>query len=262
MAGGVVAGVHRADTSAPVIAWAAEQARLRALPLTLVHAWDAPLDLAVDVDSSPEYGVPTESRAEHGRAAAVLLAHDADLLVLGGHPAPHVKHATRLCLHRARCPVAVVPDTATAPTGRIVVGDDLNNPSLAALRWAADAAAQRHATLVVVHAWQVHLRGPRDVLHPTSAARRQQAVVRRKLEKWVGQAADDTSNLELRQSPGPPLDLLLHFAADADLLVLGRGTHHGLGRILHAAVSDDLSALVPCPVVVVPAPVDRPVRPA
>ena len=229
MAGGVVVGVHRADTSTAAVLWAADEARLRGLPLTLVHAWKEPVDVAVEIHELPELYGPAESRAEHGRATAVLLAHEADLLVLGGH-SPHTSHAMRLVMHHAKCPVVVVPDAPPARAGRVVVGVTRSGPSRAALSWATDAAAMRGATLVVAHAWQAHERAS---------------------EELVRELTPDGASSRLIH--GAPLDSLLTLGATADLLVIGRQVHHGVERILHASISDDAAALAECPVAVVPA---------
>src|SRR5947209_12005384 len=124
---GVVVGVHRTASAHAPVRWAAEQARRRHLPLTLVHAWREPISVTVPLDPHdlPEFDQPARSHAEPGRAADVLLAQPAALLVIGGHAgSPHLRHATRLCLDRARTPVAVVPEgTPDVPT-RVVVGVD------------------------------------------------------------------------------------------------------------------------------------------
>jgi nucleotide-binding universal stress UspA family protein len=232
VAGGVVVGVHHADTSSAAVHWAADESRMRGLPLTLVHAWKEPVDISVDLDELPDFDGPAESRAEQGRAAAVLLAHEADLLVLGGH-SPHTSHAARLVLHRARCPVVVVPDSTPARAGRVVVGVTRSDASRAAIRWATQAAALRGATLVVVHAWQRH----------EEAA---QELVRELTRDLVGRA------VETRLLRGAPLDRLLTLGESADLLVLGRRVHHGVDRILHASISDEAAALAECPVAVIP----------
>lgn len=232
MAGGVVVGVHHADTSTAAVRWASDEAQMRGLPLTLVHAWQEPVDVAVEIDELPELYGPAESRAEHGRATAVLLAHEADLLILGGH-SPHTSHAIRLVMHLAKCPVVVVPDAPPARAGRVVVGVTRSDASLAALRWARDAAARRGATLVVAHAWQSH------------------ESVGEELVRELAQEAGDSARTRLVH--GAPLDSLLTLGAKADLLVLGRRVHHGVERILHASISDEAAALAECPVAVVPA---------
>jgi len=233
VAGGVVVGVHHAETSTAAVQWAADEARLRGLPLTLVHAWKEPLDISVQMAGLLDFDGPAESHAQQGRAAAVLLAHDADLLVLGGH-SPHVRHATRLLLHQAKSPVVVVPDSAVTGTGRIVVGVTDTAASAAALRWAADTALQRHAVLVLVHVWQRGRERAEELLQ----------THRRGVQAGIA--------VDLHPSHGAPLDQLLEFAAGADLLVVGRHVHHGVGRLVHASISDEAAALAACAVAVVP----------
>ena len=236
MAGGVVVGVHHAVTSTAAVHWATEEARFRGLPLTLVHAWKEPLDISVQMAGLLDFDGPTESEAHQGRAATVLLAHDADVLVIGGH-SPHVRHATRLLLHNARSPVVVVPDSPVSGTRRIVVGVTRTPASLAALHWAAEAASMREAALVIAHVWQ---RG-----------REQSDELLRTMRREVPAPVD----VDVRSLRGAPLDCLLDAGASADLLVLGRRVHHGVGRLLHASISDEAAALAACAVALVPASV-------
>ena len=233
MAGGVVVGVHHAVTSTAAVQWATEEARLRGLPLTLVHAWKEPLDISVQLAGLLDFDGPTESEAQQGRAAAVLLAHDADVLVLGGH-SPHVRHATRLLFHKAKSPVVVVPDSPVSGTRRIVLGLTRTPASLAALRWAVEAASVREATLVLAHVWQRGREQADELL----------ATVRREVTAPV--------DVEMRSLRGAPLDCLLEVGASADLLVVGRRVHHGVGRLLHASIGDEAAALAACAVALVP----------
>ena len=226
-------GVHHTETSTASLQWAVEEARLRGLPLTLVHAWKEPLDVSVEIPGLLDFDGPTESHAQQGRAAAVLLAHEADLLVIGGH-SPHVSHTTRLLLHRAPCPVVVVPDEPVSGAGRIAVGVTRTAASLAALRWAADAALTRGAVLVLAHVWQLH---------------------RERAEQLVGALCGEVPagvHIDVKAVQGAPLDRLLEVGAGADLLVLGRHVHHGLDRLLHASICDEAAALADCPVAVIP----------
>jgi nucleotide-binding universal stress UspA family protein len=59
-------------------------------------------------------------------------------------------------------------------------------------------------------------------------------------------------DVEVHAPHGGPLDAILELSTDVDLIVLGRATHSGAGRLLNGAVSDDLSGLAPCPVAVIP----------
>jgi nucleotide-binding universal stress UspA family protein len=220
----------------------------------LVHAWDEPLDLVVDLvaGSLPDVSCPVTSCAMQGPVAGVLLGQHPGLLVLGARGgARHVSGVTRTCLHRAGCPVVVVPDVERSATRRVVVGINGSAASRAALTWAAREARMQVANLVVIYAWQVHPTSPRHVLKPSLAKSGQHDAALDRLRGWVG-AELGTIDVELQALHGGPLDRLLDLSADADLLVLGRGTPSGVGRLLHGALSDDLSALAPCPIAVIP----------
>jgi nucleotide-binding universal stress UspA family protein len=250
----VVVGMGGTGTSGPVVRWAAAEAALRGAALHLVHAWHAALDVSVELapGSLPELPGGATSTATRGRPATVLLGQRPDLLVLGGHTgAPHVSHVTRACLRDALCPVVVVPDTERAPVGRVVVAVCGTDASRTALCWAEREARLRAADLVVAYMWQAPVMS-RDVLHPALVlpARRLEAVDR--LRGWV-QDSLGRDDVELHASQGAPLDGLIEAGGEADLLVVGRSRFHaGLGSVLHGAVSNDISGLVPCPVAVVP----------
>ncbi len=251
---GVVVGVHHAGTSGTAVRWASTAAALRRLPLTLVHAWNEPLDLTVDLDprSLPDLLGPATSCAVHGPTEAVLLALHPELLVLGGHHgAGHLNRLTRSCLDHVTCPVVVVPRTEQPQTGRIVVGVCGTPASDSALRWAAEEALLRRSKLVVCYVWQVHPGSFREVLHPGRVVPTQAAAARERIDQWV-QRVVGPAPTEVQVTHGGPLDGLLDASAGADLIVVGRNVHHRLSQLLHGMVSDDLTGLAPCPVVVTP----------
>jgi nucleotide-binding universal stress UspA family protein len=252
--GGVVVGTKRNQDSTSVVSWAATEASRRGLGLHLVHAWDEPLDVSIEIgpEDLPDLYSVTTACAVHGPAAVVLLAGQPDLLVLGARTVSrHVSHLTRVCLHHASCPVVVVPGGERAVRGRVLVGAGCTQASRNALRWAAEAARLRRAQLVVVHAWQAHPASARDVLQPARSLPAQQSAAMDRLHAWVRGTLGNV-DAELHATHGGPVDALLALSADADLLVLGRSTHFGLGRALHGAVGEDLTALAPCPIAVVP----------
>lgn len=251
---GVVVGVHHADACGAAVRWASAAAELRGLPLALVHAWNEPLDLTVELGpvTLPDLAGPAASCAVHGPPAAALLAHRPDLLVLGGHHgARHLGHVTRTCLHHATCPVVVVPDTEQSPAGRIAVGVCGTEASHTALRWAAREAQLRHADLLVCYAWQFHPSSVRDLLHSERLRPVQQGAALGRLRQWVDRALG-AQQIEVQVTHGGPLDGLLEASAGVDLIVVGGSAHSGPGRLLHGVVSDDLSGLAPCPIAVIP----------
>jgi nucleotide-binding universal stress UspA family protein len=252
---GVVVGVKRSADNACAVRWASAEAAMRGVPLYLVHAWDEPMDLSVNLspDSLPDlYGNAT-SCAVHGTAAAVLVGRRAELLVLGGRcrEGHRPSRLTRSCVRHAACPVVLVPDAEPPRTGRILAGVCFGETSRRALRWAADEAHRRSARLVVINAWQMHPTCITDVLLPGRAIPAQRGAAHDRLRSWVRGVLGDVA-AEVTVTHGGPLDALLDLAHDADLIVLGRCAHTGVSRLLHGALGNDLSSLAPCPVAVVP----------
>ncbi|MES4889682.1 universal stress protein [Streptomyces sp. NPDC096012] len=137
--GWIVLGVGEKPAGSAAVRFATEEAVLRAVPLEAVRAWRRPahtttgsplivggparIDEQRAVDALEEAlrdapaGLDVRRRTAEGHSRDVLIAasHDADLLVLGarrrhGHhglPLGRVAHGV---LHRAACPVAVVPE--------------------------------------------------------------------------------------------------------------------------------------------------------
>ena len=92
-------------------------------------------------------------------------AQDADIVVvgargLGGFRGLILGSVSQRVLENAPCPVAVARGTDEG-RGRIVVGVDGSKGSADALRWAAEEARNRGATLVVVHGWEIPYAGQR-----------------------------------------------------------------------------------------------------
>jgi nucleotide-binding universal stress UspA family protein len=252
---GVVVGVSRNETSSAAVRWASVEAASRGLELTLVHAWREPVQVSVELTSAdlPDLRGTAVSRAvESANPADALLAARPDLLVLGGRrPTGYLSRVTRTCLHRATCPVVIIPETGRRPTGRIVVGVSGSGAARTALAWAAHEAELREADLVAVHAWQVRPTSPQELLFPSRAVPVQQGTAMHRLRGWVD-AVQGAASIAVRVVHAAPLDAIIELSRDADLLVLGRGTHSWLAGLLHPAICTDLPALVCCPVAVIP----------
>jgi nucleotide-binding universal stress UspA family protein len=146
--------------------------------------------------------------------------------------------------------------------GSIVVGVDGSPPSVAALRFAAEEAELRNATLVAIHAWTYV--SPAAIVDPGMIP---------VSEDYVGQldAELDAAQTELDSAiaaafpDGPPTgftarvvedsagDALVAEAADAELLVVGSSGKSGLTSALLGSVSRHVVSHASCPVVVVKA---------
>lgn len=136
--GRVVVGVGDGAEVRAVVTFAAEEARLRGVPLHAVRAWKCPAHEPVDhplLAGAPAQAyeqraadaledalaaLPPEPtafrRTAEGHARRVLAAasHDADLLVVGvrrrpDHYTTHLGRTAHAVLHHSACPVAVVP---------------------------------------------------------------------------------------------------------------------------------------------------------
>lgn len=153
----------------------------------------------------------------------------------------------------------VVPSRPLSTIARVVVGVCGTSASEAALRWAAREAELHSAQLQIVHAWQLRPSGVHDVVAPSAARTRAQAQIEAKFVAWARWVVPHI-DAEVTVRPGGPLDRLLEAADAADLVVVGLARHHGVERLWHGHLADDLSLLAQCPTVIVPTPLAEPAR--
>jgi nucleotide-binding universal stress UspA family protein len=143
--------------------------------------------------------------------------------------------------------------------GRIVVGIDGSQHAAAALRWAADEAALRSATLEVVHAWSffppvtsadsglVPMPWPEstEVLDATREGAERAAA------EQVREVLGDEHEAVVTVTEGGASDVLSTAASGADLLVVGNQGRGNLASALLGSTSAKLADSAPCPVVIV-----------
>ncbi|WP_131744739.1 universal stress protein [Frankia sp. Cppng1_Ct_nod] len=137
---------------------------------------------------------------------------------------------------------------APPPTGRIVVGVDGSATSVAALRWAAEEAGRRDASLLAVAAYRQEL----PILPPFGAVTDAARTARDTLSRAIRDAG--VRNVETLVVEGAPATRLLQLTRDADLLVVATHGHSRAGAALLGSVSMQCVGRAACPVVVVPAP--------
>ncbi|MFE2264000.1 universal stress protein [Streptomyces griseosporeus] len=136
--GRVVVGLGEGAEERAVLRFAAEEARLRGVPLEVVRAWRRPAHDPVDhplivggparaherraadaleaalSDLPPELKVHPRTAEGHARRVLAAASRDAELLVVGARRradqyTPHLGRVAHTVLHHSRCPVAVVP---------------------------------------------------------------------------------------------------------------------------------------------------------
>jgi nucleotide-binding universal stress UspA family protein len=140
----------------------------------------------------------------------------------------------------------------TGGRGRIVVGVDGSPSSLTALEWAIGQAALTGASVEAVTSWHVPVAaGGYSIVDATDWRANAEAIQDVAIQEVLG---DEAVTVVRRVVQGHPVDVLLHAAAGADLLVVGSRGHGGFAGMLLGSVSQHVVAHAPCVVVVVKAP--------
>ncbi|MGH7618718.1 MAG: universal stress protein [Gemmatimonadaceae bacterium] len=150
---------------------------------------------------------------------------------------------------------------------RILVAIDGSAASLAAARFAIDVAASRLATVraVAVVGKDRDERIAAQLIDRVGEGADSQARRRAALEDAVahlvrlGTEAGVTVERALRVSPDrEPYDVILDEADEwrAHVVVVGRGSHRGIGRALLGSQAEHLLEFAMIPVIVVPQPAD------
>jgi nucleotide-binding universal stress UspA family protein len=159
---------------------------------------------------------------------------------------------------RAHAPVVSVPERwTTRDTARVVVGVDDSTGLSPLLEPAFELAADRKASLVVLHAWYIpSMYG--EAMLGRSAVEKARKTIKDQIadEMAVWQSAYPTVDAELVVSHARPADALVALSRDSDLLLLGRRsaahslTH--LGSVARALIRESR-----CPVMVLPPASER-----
>jgi nucleotide-binding universal stress UspA family protein len=143
----------------------------------------------------------------------------------------------------------------TAGTGTVVVGIDGSEPSLRALRWAADEALAHGWDLEVVHVWErPQSYAPLGVgsypIDPGPAHDEGRKVLDRALAEVRARAPGVA--LLGRLEEGAPGTVMVDAAHDADLVVVGTRGLGGIKSFFLGSVSQQVAHHARCPVVIVP----------
>jgi nucleotide-binding universal stress UspA family protein len=267
----VVVGVDGSEESLLAVEWAAMEAKRHGLPLRIVSAPamvpvpHVQADLAsqaaaadalrgaslrvlqtavgrveevapgLEITTDLLSGPPALAVAGSGSGAAMLVV---GVRGAGGFAAMILGSVSRFAAIRATCPVIVVRQANLAVHQEVAVGIRDPQDGSAALAFAFEEAAARHADLVVVHAWYWFppaLGAPLDrdaPFHPeqisAEAARNLSAALDNWREKYPG--------VRVRQDVirGHPARVLANYSYRADLVVIGRHGNPGIGSTQHA----------------------------
>lgn len=262
----VVVGVDGSDHALHAVGWAASEARLRGLPLRIVHARPAgagpsPAILAraftVARRAEPDVVVSTTRTDVDATASLLDAAGGAALLVVGmgdgdGSEEPLVGSVALDVSGRAPCPVAVVRGGPVPARGPVLVGvDTFGEDGLqrddAALS-VAFADARRHGGRVaVLHARYVTgSRTPGDEQAVDVAVRDRLSA---ELGTWTARFPDVPMQVSVVH--GNPARALLHAAEGSRLVVLGTRGLSAYTRDLFGSTSREVLRRSPVTVLVV-----------
>ena len=138
--------------------------------------------------------------------------------------------------------------------GSIVVGLDGSASSVQALRWAMTEAQRRRADVQAVGVFDfvvVDVLGATVPIHPVEGDPARAFTQLMAAVEEVG-TATSTVVVEPEVVEGDPTTILVDRSARADLIVIGTGRHHRLGRI--GTTASGVLHHARCPVVLVPDP--------
>ncbi|MFC5957231.1 universal stress protein [Streptomyces pratens] len=280
----IVIGVDPDPDKRTALAWAADEADRRRLPLTLVYAQGKPVPGFRQEGSPPSWEKWREELHTAGndvleRAAAFVESRcpgvDTSAVLAEGHPAwvlaEHSHHATQVVVGswhlgavreqfgsaavalpltaHAACPVVVLREAehTTQQPPYFVVGVDGSPHSAAAVDFAFEEASLRGAALRALYVWHTPLLG---VLDEDAALQE----CRRLLSETVAgrTAAHPAVELHHEVVKGHPVQELTEASAHALGLVVGTRGRGGFGDMLLGSVSQGVLHHAHCPVLVVP----------
>jgi len=287
---GIVVGVDDSPAAKAAVEWAARDAELRGISLTLVHAvsptltsWqDDPLppglaewqknhgrrlleDAVKIVEKACHHGGPTQVQTKVLSSAAVAtltdMSRDAELVVVGssgtsGWQGRTLGSLSSGLIRHAHCPVAIThDDDPTSPQqlqAPVLIGVDGSPGSELATAIAFDEASRRNVGLIALHAWSdVDVSEWPGLDWPLARAMSEDLLTER-LAGWRAKYPDvDVRQIVARDRPAH--QLVTH-AAEAQLLVVGSHGRGGFSGMLVGSVSESVAQLAHTPVIVVRQP--------
>jgi nucleotide-binding universal stress UspA family protein len=210
-------------------------------------------DRAVDCSVLVEAGDPAETIARHAREWG------ATLIVVGGSRRPdgtlsRLLHGDIVTDVVRKAPCAVLVSRRSSGTGRILVGTDLSDPSLPAVRAAAAEQARTGAKVTLIHC--VHPSPPvvaPDMLEASAASIAPEELEQAVLPQLALAAAQCGLDADLQVVFSPPARALVDLAAAlaADLVIVGTHGRTGFKRLLLGSTAETVVRDAISPVLVV-----------
>jgi nucleotide-binding universal stress UspA family protein len=283
---GIIVGVDGSPASDAAVSWAAHEAVMRGVPLTLMHVQDPAArtwsqikvleevaawqkaegrgilanaskiahDIAKDASQTPING---ELQFSAPGPTLVDRSEDAELIVVGtdgrGALARGLLGSISSGLARhARCPVAVIhdgePRMPHPADAPVVVGVDGSSASELATEIAFDEASRRRAGLIALHAWSAKELIELPGVDWPAVKAEEERLMSEALAGWQERYPDVTVTKLLVCDQ--PARALVETSLSAQLVVVGSHGRNALTRTFLGSVSNAVVQSVRVPVIV------------
>jgi nucleotide-binding universal stress UspA family protein len=283
---GIVVGIDDSPAARLAVQWAARNAELRKVPLTLVHAispevstmlrtplpaglmrWQQDhgrrlVDEALKVvEEASQRGGPAGVHSEIFSSAAVPtlvdLSKDAELVVTGAQgsgrwPGRLIGSVSSGLLRHAHCPVAIIHDQDPAipypSQAPVLVGIDGSPASELATAIAFDEASRRHVGVIALHAWSdLDVSEWPGIDWPATQSMAEEVLAER-LAGWQEQYPDVQVSRTVMQAQ--PARQLVERSDEAQLVVVGSRGRGGFAGMLVGSVGETVAQMARVPVIV------------
>lgn len=277
---GIIVGVDGSSASDAAVGWAAHEAVIRGLPLTLMHVQDPASrtwskakaaeevaewqkaegrgvlanasKIAHDITKdAPQITVNAELQFSATGPALVERSEDAELIVVGtdGRGAlvrGLLGSVSSALVRHARCPVAVIHDgKALSPQttdAPVLLGVDGSPTSERATAIAFDEASRRHVGLTALHAWSNRELVELPGVNWAEVKAEEERLMSEALAGWQ-ERYPDVSVRKLLVCDQPSR-ALVESSLSAQLVVVGRHGSNALARTFLGSVSNALRVRV------------------
>lgn len=283
---GIVVGVDDSSSAKAAVQWAARDAELRNIPLTLVHAISPGIATWLDVPLPPglarwhedhghrliddalkiiaeacQRGGPAAVHSELLESAAVPalieLSKDAEMVVTGNRGSgtwasrPLGSVSAGLIRH-AHCPIAIIRDEGALmghpAQAPVLVGVDGSPASELATAIAFDEASRRNVELVALHTWSdADVSEWPGIDWPATQSMAEQVLAER-LAGWQEQYPDVCVRRIIAHDQ--PARRLVEWSRDAQLVVVGSRGRGGYAGMTVGSVSETVAQLTQMPLIV------------